>query len=200
MKGQAGSDIYFVDNSGDQVIELAGEGTDVVNSDISFTLPSEIENLLLRTANLLNGTGNALGNRLEGNSAANNLSGLGGNDTILGKGGNDILTGGAGSDNFRFDTTPNASTNRDTITDFTPGSDHIQLENAVFTALPPAGTLSAAAFKLGASATEADDRVIYNQSSGALFYDADGNGAAAQVQFATLSPAQMLTNADIVVV
>jgi Ca2+-binding RTX toxin-like protein len=200
MQGGPGNDIYFVDNAGDKVIELAGEGTDIVNSDISFTLSDNVENLVLRTSAATDGTGNALNNRLEGNSAGNSLSGLDGNDTILGKGGNDLLTGGAGADNFLFDTAPNAVTNMDRITDFAHGVDHIQLENAVFTALPTTGTLSAAAFQLGSAATEADDRIIYNAGTGALFYDPDGNGAAAQVQFASVSVGTNLTNADVVIV
>lgn len=200
MKGNAGNDTYFVDGSGDQAIELAGEGTDAVNSDISFVLSANIENLILRTGAVIDGTGNALDNRIEGNSAANSLSGLGGNDTILGKSGNDILSGGGGNDIFLLDTAPNASTNVDRLTDFTPGADRIHLENAVFTGLPATGTLSAAAFQLGAAATQADDRIIYNKSAGALFYDVDGSGPTPQVQLAILAPAPTLGNSDIVVI
>ncbi len=41
-----------------------------------------------------------------------------------------------------------------------------------------------------------NDHVIYNPATGALIYDADGNGAGAAVQFATLAHNLALTNAD----
>ncbi|PZU07238.1 Calx-beta domain-containing protein [Sphingomonas sp.] len=89
MAAGAGNDTYFVDNAGDQVTELANEGTDVVYASIDYTLGANVENLgLLGTANL-NGTGNDLANVIVGNS---------GNNVLTGGGGNDTLTGGAGSD------------------------------------------------------------------------------------------------------
>jgi Ca2+-binding RTX toxin-like protein len=63
----------------------------------------------------------------------------------------------------------------------------IQLENSVFTALPTPGALAAAAFTLGAAATTAAHRIGYNAASGALWYDADGNGAGMSITFAQLN-------------
>jgi Ca2+-binding RTX toxin-like protein len=60
------------------------------------------------------------------------------------------------------------------------------LDNAVFTAFASEGALSAGAFAIGTSATEADDRIIFNASTGALLYDADGSGADLAIEFATL--------------
>ena len=61
------------------------------------------------------------------------------------------------------------------------------------------GALSANAFVIGSGAAEADDRIIYDSATGALYYDADGNGAGAAVQFATMSPGLAMTASEFVV-
>jgi Ca2+-binding RTX toxin-like protein len=124
---------------------------------------------------------------------------------LNGGAGSDILTGGVGNDAFLFNTALNAGTNIDQITDFSVPADTIRLENAIFTALGAAtGTLTAAAFFGGPGAVAHDltDRIIYDATTGALSYDADGNkvGGVAAVQFATLGTGLTLTNADFVVV
>ena len=109
MTGGAGNDVYYVDDAGDQTIELAGEGVDIVRASVSWTLGANIEQLELQGTGNINGTGNELANRLTGNSGNNVLSGLAGvdtilggdgNDTIIGGAGNDLMTGGAGADTF----------------------------------------------------------------------------------------------------
>ncbi|QNM82993.1 VCBS repeat-containing protein [Sphingomonas sabuli] len=100
MSGGAGNDIYVVENAGDQVVESAGEGRDIVYSSVSFTLGANVEDLTLSSNGAVSGTGNNLANSMLGNAAANLLSGLGGNDEIIGGGGNDQLRGGAGADNL----------------------------------------------------------------------------------------------------
>ena len=64
----------------------------------------------------------------------------------------------------------------------------------MFTTLA-AGALSADAFRLGTAALDADDRILYDAATGALFYDRDGTGAAAAVQFATLDNMPATLNA-----
>jgi Ca2+-binding RTX toxin-like protein len=140
---------------------------------------------------------------LMGGTGNDTLSGGSGNDRLFGGLGNDRLTGGTGSDLFVFNTAPNATSNRDTITDFNVRDDTIQLENSVFTALGSrTGTLNATMFKTGTNnnAGDASDRIIYNQSSGALFYDADGTGITAAVQIALIGNKASLTVADFVVI
>ena len=74
----------------------------------------------------------------------------------------------------------------DLITDFTSGADKIGLGSLIFTGIN-AGTLTTADFfTLGTTAADANDRIVYDQTTGNLFYDADGTGATAAVQFATL--------------
>lgn len=89
LVGGAGDDIFTVDNVGDQVIELAGEGADQVRSSVSLTLGANIENLTLTGTSAINGTGNNLENLIIGNGAANVLNGGGGADTMRGGAGDD---------------------------------------------------------------------------------------------------------------
>ena len=83
LSGGAGNDTYVVDNTGDEVVENAGEGIDTVLASISFTLAANVENLILTGSKAIKGTGNSLGNVLTGNSANNTLIGETGNDTYL---------------------------------------------------------------------------------------------------------------------
>ena len=98
MQGRAGNDTYIVDSIGDQVIEGVGEGTDTVQTAVSFTLGDNVENLsMLGTANI-NGIGNALANVITGNSGNNILDGAAGADTLNGGLGNDTYVLGDESD------------------------------------------------------------------------------------------------------
>lgn len=200
MTGGLGNDTFYVDNSGDVVIETSTGGTaDRINSSVSYSLGGTyVEILSLIGSTNINATGNSQANTLYGNTGANTLNGSGGNDLLDGKAGSDTLTGGTGADIFAF-TTALGATNVDTITDFVVVDDTIQLENAVFTGLA-AGALDANAFFIGAAANDASDRIIYNSATGALLFDADGNGAGAAIQFATLTTGLALTAADFVVV
>ncbi|MCT7662441.1 beta strand repeat-containing protein [Shinella kummerowiae] len=148
---------------------------------------SSIENL----------TGSAFNDTLTGNSGGNSLIGGNGNDTLNGRAGSDTMTGGSGNDVFVFDTTLGA-TNIDSITDFSFVSDTIRLDNAVFNAIVGVGFLSAAQFVANTSGTasDANDRIIYETDTGKLFYDSNGNAAGGSVQFATLSAGLGITSAD----
>ncbi len=163
---------------------------------------------------LVGGLGN---DTVVGDNLANRLYGQGGTDTIYGQAGNDILDGGAGNDflngglgndtltgganndTFFFNTTLNAATNVDTITDFSVPNDTIRLEDAIFTAIGPVGTLAAAAFTIGAAATTAAHRIVYNSATGALIYDSNGSAAGGATQFAILGTGLALTNADFLI-
>jgi autotransporter-associated beta strand protein len=98
LVGGAGDDTYVVDDLGDILVEASGGGYDRVLSSIDWTLGAELEQLSLSGTADLNGTGNALANRLDGNVGANSLDGGQGNDTLYGLGGNDTVIGGDGAD------------------------------------------------------------------------------------------------------
>ncbi len=99
--GGLGSDSYTVDNVGDVIVELPGEGTDLVSAAVTYTLAAGVENLTLTGSAAINGTGNALDNSLTGNGGSNTLSGGAGADTLSpGSAGSDILLGGAGNDTY----------------------------------------------------------------------------------------------------
>ena len=89
MTGGAGNDVYVVDVAGDTTVEIAAGGTDTVEASLTWTLATEVENLLLTGGTAINGTGNALANTLTGNSGDNVLNGLAGIDTMIGGLGND---------------------------------------------------------------------------------------------------------------
>ena len=103
LAGGIGNDTYTVDSAADVVIELAGEGTDLVNSSVIYALADNVENLTLTGSAAIGGTGNDLDNVLTGNSAINALSGGAGNDWLDGKGGADVLAGGTGNDTYVVD-------------------------------------------------------------------------------------------------
>lgn len=231
LVGGKGDDTYVVDliftttkaTLEDTIIEAAKSGTDTLELGINngsysgiapakVTLANNLENLNAGStgSNLLDLTGNGADNVITGNNAANTINGAGGNDSIAGGGGNDkliggkgldTLTGGAGSDIFVFDTALNATTNLDTITDFTAGTDDIQLSKGIFAKLKNDTDLSDN-IALGTAAVDDKDFLIYDSTTGALSYDADGNGAKTAVQFAVIGVSMhpALTAGDFLIV
>jgi Ca2+-binding RTX toxin-like protein len=201
MTGGAGDDTYYVDVSSDVVVEAANGGNDTIVAGFSYNLQkvANVENLTLTGTANYNGTGNSLNNHLLGNSGANILVGSDGADTLDGGAGNDTLYGGVGKDVFVFDTPLNASSNVDAIKDFVVADDKINLDHNIFSTLVT-GALPSGSFVVGTKALQADDHIIYNKSTGELFYDPDGSGAAAQIKFAQLSANLSLTSAHFVVI
>jgi Ca2+-binding RTX toxin-like protein len=217
LNGTANSDRLW----GDEGIDLirAAAGNDIVsglegNDDLAGGLGDDT---------LDGGSGN---DRVQGEEGDDNLYGEAGNDTVeggngndklTGGAGNDTLTGGAGADSFNFydpvlepfddaggDRRDPAIDGVDIITDFNVGKDKIGLYGGLYGGDSPyrlAGltlnsSLTADRFQVGAAATDGGDRLIYNSGNGALFFDADGTGASAQIQIATLTAGLALSHTD----
>lgn len=95
MSGGTGDDVYYVDDAGDVIAEMLAEGTDTVHANVSYTLSSDVENLVLdEEGGAIDGSGNALANYLSGNGYDNVLDGGAGDDTLV---------GGSGDDTYRID-------------------------------------------------------------------------------------------------
>lgn len=122
--GGTGDDAFEVDSLGDRVVEVAAEGTaDKVYAYVDFTLPDNVESLVMLYGNQRFGLGNAGDNIIYGNGQGNALEGGAGYDT---------LTGGAGSDLFIV----NSNFGVDVITDFVAGEgtqDAILFSRSLFT-------------------------------------------------------------------
>ena len=222
--GGKGNDTYFLRSNLDTPIafENAGEGNDYLQiisnrnaADVIF-LPENFEDIRLNLEyEVADVHGTAAGDRIEYIGGGRLYGGLG-NDVLRhsrgddqrfpdllmdGGAGNDslygyslmaeTLVGGAGADMFYL-TTGNKV---DTLADFEDGIDGMVLRSADFNLA--AGSLSAANFHAGTAAADADDRIVYDASTGSVYYDADGSGATAQLRFAVLAPTgATITHAD----
>jgi Ca2+-binding RTX toxin-like protein len=174
--GGLGNDLYVVDSTTDTLTENSGEGTDIIQSSVTFDLTvfPNIENLTLTGTAVINGTGNAGDNSLTGNSGNNTLTGNAGNDLLNGGAGNDLLNGGAGADTltggtgsdilvFQFGQSPVSGADR--ITDFAIGTDKIDLLTSLGVAMN-----APTAFTRAANSTDTTLTNVVNS----VFTDADG--------------------------
>lgn len=205
MLGGLGNDTYDVELTSagamlDTVTEASNAGTDTIQlagissntSAITLTLAGNLENLNISATigSKLYLTGNALNNALTGNDANNILNGGLGIDE---------LTGGLGNDIFVLSATPNKLTNSDTITDFVSNQDSIQLSKTIFATIGLAGTLSGDFFYKGTAAHDDNDHIIYDSTTGIIYYDSDGTGTIAQVQIITLTGTPSIISTDFII-
>ena len=195
--GGFGNDTYLIRAPGDTAVEEFGEGIDTVRAFRSYALEAHVERLFMQTVYtrdgnpaIFNGIGNGLDNTIVGTPFAN---------TIIGREGRDTLKGQLGADAFVFDRSLGAD-NVDRIIDFNTNAanegDTLKMKGSVFGGMA-AGALAAADFVAGTAALDASDRFIFDQTSGQLWFDADGSGAAAQQLVATFEQNAQVTAADI---
>ena len=134
---------------------------------------------------------------VKGGLGNDSLTGDSGGNRIDGGLGADVLTGKGGADSFVF-STKLGDGNVDHITDFA-AHDLIRLDDTIFASLM-SGDLAESAFKnISTGKVDADDHILYKQATGELFYDADGSGKGAAVQFAVLDNKFTLDHADFLV-
>ncbi len=219
--GGDGSDVFYVTLGDDGLVEdtitesLTGAGVDTLYVPFAvenYTAPTGVEILRMNAGfGETSITGNASNNQLFGNAGDNtenggagndalsggagsdNLGGGVGNDTLTGGVGRDTLEGGAGADQFRIDST--APTNVDNIADFDPAADLLQLQfNTFGTVL---GTsITSDEFRIGTAAANANQHIIYNSTTGNLYYDANGSSAGQVFLIGTLDPGVLLSFND----
>ena len=135
MTGGTGDDVFVVDDAGDSVTEGTNQGTDTVQSSITYGLDADVENLTLTGSDDLDATGNALDNVILGNAGAN---------TLIGGAGDDTIDGGTGTDPIDFSgavgSTGGVSVNLSLTTAQTIGVDQgvdiiLNIENVIGSAL-----------------------------------------------------------------
>jgi Ca2+-binding RTX toxin-like protein len=188
LSGDAGND-QLSGGAGDDNI-FGGDGHDTLSGgDGSDVLLGEDGNDIL-----LGGNDD---DSLSGGSGNDTLDGGDGNDVLSGGAGSDVLTGGAGADVFSFEL---VGLGADQITDFTSGTDHIQISASGFGGgLLEGGTVSIVS---GAdpTATGTSGQFLYDTDDGNLYWDADGTGSGAPELIATLTGAPPLVPSDFFVV
>jgi VCBS repeat-containing protein len=220
LRGLGGNDIYYVDSPDDIVIELDGQGDDVVYTQSTYALAAGVSVETLAAIDVaamgpIALTGNELGQKISGNADANVLRGEGGadmlfggagNDRLFGGGGNDRLDGGAGADIFVFETAGDSRTyamrsdgNKhmpDVIADFAKGSDSIDLSG--IDAIVGTGANDAFSFVGTGAFTRQAGQLRYEISGDAtsLYADLDGDGIADM--HIVLAGAVTLTAADFI--
>ena len=212
MYGGSGNDRYYVDDAGDSVLEYAGEGTDdYVYSTIDYTLAAgaDIERLYANAGIIgLSLTGNELANRITGSNGGDDilfgeagedrLYGNAGNDLLIGGEGLDRLYGGAGADVFVL---ANNEADRDIIADFAL-DDQLQLSigggvDGLFAGVALTGMQFVSnSSGLAADGGDGTTRFVYNATTGLLYFDSDGSGAASNMLIATMTGSPALTAAD----
>jgi Ca2+-binding RTX toxin-like protein len=102
MTGGRGDDLYFVRDESDVILESANQGNDTIQSEVSYTLPTNVENISFSASFFgITGIGNSQANKIDGGYGNDVLNGLGGNDVIFGYIGNDIINGGDGNDRLQ---------------------------------------------------------------------------------------------------
>ncbi len=195
LRGTGGTLDFTTGISGQNSVEIRDAG---LTSRINITGSVNDDRLFGSDFNdtLKGGDGNDV---LLGGSGRDTLEGGMGNDRLNGGAGTDRLVGGGGNDTFVFDSPIGGNLNRDVIADFLSGTDTIEIDQTnYFIGLTP-GQLDPLQFAIG-SATGAGPQIVYNQTTGALYFDSNGAGAGGASQFATLTGAPVLVASDILVV
>lgn len=170
---------YYLQIDSGAILDLANNSFAGISDDTTLNFSTE-SNIIL-----INGT--SRNDRLNGSSESDLIQGFAGSDILNGNLGTDTLNGGIGKDIFVFDTALGSS-NVETIQDYSVRDDSIRIENSIFTRLIKTGTLNSSFFRAnsGGVALDSNDYILFDTTTGKVYYDADGNGAENAVHFMTL--------------
>jgi Ca2+-binding RTX toxin-like protein len=197
LVGSGGTDFY---DGGTGFDTLDFRGTTGIA--ISFSAGTVTGGFNGTFANVERALGSNVNDSIDGGAGGQTLAGQGGADTLWGAAGVDTLWGGGGADTFIFRET--GSANADSVRDWASGTDKVALDDAAMSALGASGNFSTGDARFWSStsgtAHDANDRVIYNTSTGSLYYDADGSGAGAVQLIATFAGNPAVAATDIVVI
>ncbi|MEH1830357.1 MAG: calcium-binding protein [Nostoc sp.] len=196
IDGGNGDDLLIVNDSGD----LRGFGiTSTLNAITNEgSITAGTNQVSYKNIERLDIIGTRYDDLIVGSNGNDTLNGGSGNDILIGGKGNDSLNGGSGIDTFAFNS---FNEGIDRLDDFKTTNELIRVSVAGFGGGLSPGSLSANQFTIGASATTSTQRFIYNDVTGALFFDQDGSASSfTQIQFAQLSPGSSLTKNNFVVV
>ena len=206
LNGGAGADILYGGEGADKLNGGDGPEIDFASyedanyGDLYISLIRPQDNTGAASGDQYSGIEGLIGgaghDTIVGDQHDNTLIGGSGNDTFIGGFGTDLLSGEAGSDTFTF-TAAAGNTNADFILDFEHGIDVMKLLQSRYGAL--GAVVDAGEFTVGASANDADDFIIYDQDTGVLYYDADGNGSGVQRKFAAVEIGVTLTYEDFLI-
>lgn len=199
LVASAGTDFYD-GGAGSDTLDVRATMTGVTVNFASGTISGAFSGTFANMERVLGGNG---GDSMVGAAGAQTFSSRMGDDTLAGGVGVDTLWGGGGADTFVFREMGTA--NADRISDFATGSDKLHLDDAAFAAIGMMGNFFTddVRFKANSSgtATDTSDRVVFNTSTGQLYYDADGSGSGAAPQLiATVQAGAMVASSDIVVI
>ncbi|MEH2113027.1 MAG: calcium-binding protein [Nostoc sp.] len=199
----SGNDIIDGGNGDDLLIVHDKDGSDAITSIFNTTtntgsITAGTNRVSYKNIERLEIIGTRYDDLIVGGNGNDTLNGGFGNDILIGGKGNDSLNGGSGIDTFAFNS---FNEGIDRLDDFNTTNELIRVSIAGFGGGLSPGSLSANQFTIGASATTSTQRFIYNDVTGALFFDQDGSASSfTQIQFAQLSPGSSLTKNNFVVV
>lgn len=195
MAGGTGRDTYYVDSTGDRIVEVFDQSAvDEVFTSVDFNVANQVTSSVERvtltgTADIDFVSSGSFTGKAFGNAGDNRF-------TIVDDG---RFTGGGGADRFYFTSSVVGSDPGPFVADFKKGEDIIELTTTIYGLTP--GPLDLDAFKLGQTASDLEDRVIYFQALGELYIDRDGSATRfSPVLIGTFEPGLALRADDFVVV
>jgi Ca2+-binding RTX toxin-like protein len=196
LRGLGGDDSYVVRNAGVRVVEAADQGDDSVRSTVDFVLGNNVENLELMGF-AVKGIGNNFANVIDGNGENNILRGNDGNDVLTGKGGSDRMFGGADADIFVFGA-PGSGV--DSVMDWSfLDNDRFAVFGSDYGLAPGSFDPDRFDYKGHEAPTAPQGRFLWEDETGRLFWDADGNSATSDSLIAKITTTTTLSGTDFLV-